>query len=295
MPPIIRGEGKAVIELRRAIVGTALILCGFPHAAPVRAASQAAAAAPLSFEVASIKPQVGPYPRSPQQSCRGIDGESNPQVAVPTPIGTCILTAATLELLIRIAYEHELDDSLSTNELVRGGPRWADTFTIVAKAEDASTATIKQLRQMLQTLLADRFTLKLHREMQEVSGFGLVVAKNGPKLRASGGTPGTFGGSPGAADATIGRHVSMFELAGYLHSLGIGPVVDRTGLQGTYDFTLTFDREGLRSKKPQAGSTGGSSASIFTALEEQLGLKVVSQKVRVDFLVIDSVEKPSED
>jgi len=126
---------------------------------------------------------------------------------------------------------------------------------------------------MLQTLLADRFKLAVRHEARELPVYALVVAKNGPKLRAA------EGGSMSSGPSMLRGQVPLSELAHYLSpSLG-RTVLDRTGLAGTFEIKLEWmpDEE-----------------SLFTAIQEQLGLRLESTKAAVDVLVIDRAEKPSE-
>jgi uncharacterized protein (TIGR03435 family) len=164
----------------------------------------------------------------------------------------------------------------------------SDRFDIDARAGDAN-ATPDQMRSMLQALLTDRFQLKIHREMRLESVFELVPTKNGPKLRTAG-----QGCGPSANCGTVKRtlmksgvhdtahNLSMARFTEHLMDLtdsGIDrPVLDKAGLDGSYDFTLDFS--------PGSAYDG---PSIFTALQEQLGLKLESTKGTVEILVIDQV------
>jgi uncharacterized protein (TIGR03435 family) len=180
---------------------------------------------------------------------------------------------------------------LPSIQLIKGGPDWivsgTERFNIEAKAEDPTKATQEQLFQMLQTLLAERFNLKFHREMRDMPGFALVTAKKGPKLQEAKGDEVVtlFGGSlkvkpmPGEPISLTARKYSMARLATLLSAINQSPVVDETGLPGDYDFTLSWDE--------------AAGPSLSTALQEQLGLRFESQKVPVSFFVIDSAQKPS--
>jgi len=177
-------------------------------------------------------------------------------------------------------------------------PDWIDgRFDIEAKADDPSMTTESQLLEMLQGLLSDRFKLNLHRETQQADGYALVIAKNGSKLQRSTSEGGFFsllgglGASARVEDAKRNlvegtgpvimrvRRASMFALTQNLAIPARSPVVDQTGLQDVYDFELMWDES--------AGP------SFFTALQEQLGLRLVPQKVPIDILVIDSADKPT--
>ena len=133
---------------------------------------------------------------------------------------------------------------------------------------------------MLMALLADRFGLVTHRETRTVSGYALVKGKERPKLRASessrAGQAATFRGR------IVGRATEMVVLASMLGRPLGAPVVDKTGIKGTYDFELNF---------APVESPDSSLPSIFTAIKEQLGLKLESQKVPLQMLVIDNCQR----
>ncbi len=171
----------------------------------------------------------------------------------------------------------------------------AARYDIVAKAEHEVPRD--QLLSMLQALMADRFRLALHRESKTQPVYKLVVAKSGPKLKLS---QGTQARDPGCAPpkCMVFRDTNMWDFAAALGSRMGRPVVDLTELNGTYDFTLRLDiLEGLSADDPELKNTIGnsdwSSSSIFTDLERQLGLRLVSDKAPVEGLVIDHVERPS--
>jgi len=167
-----------------------------------------------------------------------------------------------------------------------------DGYDIVAKAEQAVSKD--QLRLMLQSLLADRFRLTLHREARTSPLYRLVVAKGGPKLAQS--EPGGgFSISPDAG-GTAFHNAEMTRLAGYLSSFVDRIVVDRTGLRGTYNFTLKKTADDRQSTPvPKEGlSPDTPSAAVFVDGLQQLGLQLLPDRGPVDYLVIDHVEKPSE-
>ena len=154
---------------------------------------------------------------------------------------------------------------------------------------------------MLQTLLEDRFKLKIHHEAREVPAYALTVAKGGPKLRPTGGPDangrvGMFG-RPGYWTAT---NQGIGVLVGTLARQIGRPVSDRTGLADKYDFTLTYTPELAQpvsgDHRPEAlPPVDPNVPSIFTALEEQLGLRLDSARGPVEVLVIDNAEKPEPD
>lgn len=248
------------------------------------------------FDVASIKPNAGGGP-GPRYRMR-------PQFSVES---------ATLKDLVTMAYDVK-------DFQVSGGPGWinADRYNIEAKAEAMPSASNQELRLLqerrLQALLQDRFKLKIHRETKQLPIYELIVAKGGPKLQSAsciqrdpGDTtppaPGKtfrdycgFGGfGRGAYEATS---ATMADFA-YFLPIAVGrTVVDKTGITGTFHIRMTFvPDEGIRQLQgppgdPAAASDAG--PSIFTAIQEQLGLKLESAKGPVEVLIIDGVEKPSE-
>jgi uncharacterized protein (TIGR03435 family) len=236
------------------------------------------------FEVASIKASpVGPA--GFRGGCHGIDSVYAPvQAASAPPLGRCIVTDARLSHLVYLAWE------MHSMNYIKSGPEWIaggdERFNVDAKAEDPRKTTERQLLEMLQALLVERFQLKYHREPAEQSGFALTVAKNGPKFQEAkrAGAEFDFGpnGKPGRGQPrTIrGRALTMPKLVDLLTTLGEhGPGVDKTGLAGVYDFTLNWDED--------AGPT------LDVALREQLGLRMEAQKVPVSYFVIDSARRPS--
>jgi uncharacterized protein (TIGR03435 family) len=246
-------------------------------------ASGLAAAQPLKFEVASVK--IGDGNSGVRGGGHGIDSKYGPnEAAAAPPLGRCVIENGRLGHIINIAW------NLRQMQLIKGGPDWAsngfDRYTIQAKAEDPSKTTEAQLLEMLQTLLVERFKLKFHLEASETAGFALVVAKNGPKFKPakSEDTFMSFGAQlkpfPGQPVDFTARKFSMAMLANLLSQIGPGQVVDKTGLTGEYDFTLSWDE------------TNG--PALATALQEQLGLRFESQKVPTSMFVIDSAEKPKD-
>jgi len=165
---------------------------------------------------------------------------------------------------------------------VSGGPRWADTELFDIEAKATGPATTAELRLMVRSLLEDRFKLKMHRESKEEAVFDLVVGKKGPKL-----TPVDKAGlGIGLGKTQLnGRGANMSGLASVLSSRVGHQVIDRTDLAGFYNFTLTWT--------PDDAAATESGPSIFTALQEQLGLKLEPAKGTVEMLVIDGVERPS--
>ena len=191
-------------------------------------------------------------------------------------------TNVTLKHLIASAYGlHE--DQIS-------GPGWLDSERFDISARAPGPAKDEQLMLMLQNLLAGRFALKIHRETRETNGFALVVAKGGGKLKpASDDGNSRIHNSNGHLTA---EHASMAHFAEVLGRSTGFHIADMTGLKGVFDFTLEWDRSAA-TLSPNADDRPSSDAgiSIFTALQEQLGLKLESRKLPIEMLVIDHVER----
>jgi bla regulator protein blaR1 len=288
------------------------VLFGALHATQSGAGPQAqdtTGPAPV-YEVASIKPNKS--------------GENMIRMMY-TPDGLN-LNGGTLDMLIKSAYGVE-DNQIS------GEPGWvkSDRYDIEAKMDGATAQALGKLdrdqrrvvaEKMLQALLADRFKLVIHRETKELPVYALLVAKNGPKLHESkpgetypNGMKGIDGRPAGAGMMMMrgnggpltGQGIPIANLA-HILSMQLGrTVIDKTGLTGKYDFTLQWTPD--ESQGPMMGGPGPgpggqgpggapppdtSGPSIFTAIQEQLGLKLESEKGPVEIIVIDHVEKPSE-
>jgi uncharacterized protein (TIGR03435 family) len=266
----------------------ATCICLFGAAGLVLFAQSRPAPAALAFEVASVK-VASQGPNGVRGGCHGIDSVYTPQQkAEAPPLGRCVITDARLSHLIGIAFGVSMMN-------LKTGPEWIQRgdlrFDVEAKVEDPSKVTEQQLLTMLQGLLVDRFQLKFHRDSSETSGFALTVAKNGAKLQASkaeepalsftapDGSP-MFKPMPGRPVSMKARKCPISTLVELLSAIGgHGPAVDKTGLTGDYDFTLSWDDD--------AGP------ALSTALRDQLGLRMEPQKVPVSVFVVDSAEKPS--
>ena len=222
-------------------------------------------AKPPSFETASIKPS---------KTTNGSDSD--------TTLGY-FRGDGTLKAFIRMAYG-------ITNEQIEGGPKFLDEDRYDIEARADGPARTPELTEMLQTLLADRFKLEFHHTNKTVSGYALVPAKGGLKIKEGGASEShsthTNRGSMTVESVTLSRFASSLSRV-----LG-APVADQTGNQGSFTFTLTWAPD---SSLPSPATTNGGndSASIFTAVQEQLGLKLESRKIPLDVFVIDRAEKPS--
>jgi uncharacterized protein (TIGR03435 family) len=178
-------------------------------------------------------------------------------------------------------------------------PAWFDSQWYEITATTEPGATENSINIMLQNLLADRFALKLHRESKEMQVYALIQSKNGTKLQPVANDE-KGGVRRKGAGIVAGTKASLQQLCEALSDVKLNgsaildrPVVDRTGLSGkVYDFTLTWTPEpgqfGLNSTFDNAGP------SLFTAVQEQLGLKLETQKAQVEIFVIDHLEKPGE-
>jgi uncharacterized protein (TIGR03435 family) len=171
-------------------------------------------------------------------------------------------------------------------------PKWMDTdrYDFDAKPEDTGKKVDRELvRFMIQQLIVDRFQLKFHWETKEATQYELVVAKGGPKLKDSTASDDERHYSRGFAS---GNQVKMDWLTAELVDNLRRAVTDHTGLAGKYDIVLRFTPDDAFD--PDSPPTDSAGPSLFTALQEQLGLKLVSKKAPLKFMVIDSVEKARE-
>ena len=174
-----------------------------------------------------------------------------------------------------------------------GGEYDTAYYDIEAKAEGNRVRSRDEFRPMLQTLLADRFKLRVHREMKEIPAYALLVDKGGPKFKESAldSTELAHIGVNGRNQSITASKTSMDELAQIM--VGVfsidRPVVDRTGLAGAYDFKV----EATPESRMNGSDPDLRNISIFTAVQRQLGLKLESRKAMMEVLVVDHVEKPS--
>jgi uncharacterized protein (TIGR03435 family) len=243
----------------RTLIGIALLAAGELY-------GQSAGTAP-AFDVASVKADS----QSPYADFRVLPG------------GRLEVIGLELKTVLLEAYHVKYYQ-------ISGGPTWLNTdrFNITAKAE--GNPTRERMMEMLQTLLADRFKLKVHRESKEGSVYVLTVMKDGPKLKPPTGeksyialyrnTPPEL---PGVSYALGGKKASMALFAERLGEQLRRPVLDKTGLIGEFDFKVDY----AINDNPETGP------SIFMALQEQLGLKLETAKGPIETLFIDHVEKPT--
>ena len=282
------------------LCASVVLSAGTPRQRQPNAPAQNPAGEAVAFEVASVKGNVsgslGGY--------RGIKGRSY------------LATNQTLRRLIADAYGVPA-------ARVLGGPGWigeastdarfvgGERFDIVATLPDGTTAA--QVPLMLRRLLVDRFKLAVHSELRDTATYALVMARDdgrfGPRLRTSAtdceaaeaaGKP-VPPAAPGARGACamevggeiVGRGQRLSALAARLSLFTGRPVVDNTGLSGGFDFDLRFPELDTPADA-RGGDPGVNGGGVFTALEEQLGLKLVPTSGSLEFIVVDAVERPAE-
>jgi uncharacterized protein (TIGR03435 family) len=257
-----------------------LLIIAFPGltAIPLRAQNMPPNADP-SFEVATIKPTnedlVG--------AAYGMEGR--------------VFSTRNTSLTYLLAYSSDMQQ----NQIV-SAPAWADAdkFDIKAEPDTPGQPSHQQLNSMVQKLLADRFKLTFHRERKELPTYVLTLNGPTPKIAKSDDTSAT---TPGFSFHGFGKVVvTNSTTTDFVHMLQVlvldRPVVDQTGLTGRYNFTLTWTpddsqyfRTGMKPVQPSA--TADTPPDLFTAINQQMGMKLHTAKVPVDVLVIDHVEKPS--
>jgi uncharacterized protein (TIGR03435 family) len=233
-----------------------------------------------SFEVATIKPSANP-------------GRPGSNINV-TNTGMFVTGNTSLKELIIFAYGiHPVQ--------LQGLPSWTDEdkYDISAKPDHEGVGNDIQIRSMMKKLITERFALAFHSEKKEVSAYTLNIGKTGQhKL-----TPNTSGvnlpGFGGRGPGSIGvRNATTEQFAGFLQARIVDrPVVDKTGLTGKFDFSLTWRPDQLGPQPPNAPPPPGDMESrpdIFGAMQEQLGLRFQAEKTPIEVMVIDKVSKPSE-
>jgi uncharacterized protein (TIGR03435 family) len=264
---------KVHVHLAGPVFVFAVLLSPAMHSQVPAAAPPTAQAAPTpqyEYAVATVKPDMSEGVQSYWRNT--IDGFS----AITPPIG-----------LIMSAYD------VHTPDQIVGLPAWAgsEAFAIEAKMDGDTVAALAKLQpqeqwqqrqKMLQALLADRFALKVHRTTKELPIYVLTVVDAG-KLKKS---VSETGGSSSYSGKFRARGISIDSLAMNLSNTVGRTVVNQTGLAGAYDFTLEWAPEGADPSDPRP--------SIFTALEEQMGLKLKPAKGPVDAIVVDAIKRPSQ-
>jgi len=222
---------------------------------------------PTAFEVASIKPN--------NSGGRGSSSHSRPG-------GEIILENYSLKRLVERAYDVK-DFSISC-------PDWMDTtrFDIIAKPP--APVAREEMNVLMQSLLADRFKLVIRRETKTMSAYELVVGKGGLKVKAAEPGYSNSNSNSNAGKGTfVATKITMGEFATFLSTRLDRPVVDKTEVKGVFDMKLEWT---LDDNSPSAtGASTSEGPTIFTAIQEQLGLKLVAQKLPVEIVVVDHAEK----
>ena len=208
-------------------------------------------------------------------------------------------TNVTVNWLIKFAYNVHAHQ-------IEGGPAWLDSarYDVVGRPDTPGQPNKDQMKLMIQKLLADRFQLKFHTEKRELPVYAMVVLKSGAKITVSAADPNAFPGigfaqGPGVL-SLIGRNTGLDGVARALQSNVLDrPVVDQTGLTGRYDFNLKFTPDqsqiaNFGTLPPGAANDPDAPPDIFAAFEQQLGMKLLSTKAIVDVMVIEKIERPSE-
>jgi uncharacterized protein (TIGR03435 family) len=220
------------------------------------------------FEAASIRVSQGDELEAPS--------------GCPTDPGLIRCTNVTLKRAITGAYDVVPDRVL-------GGPDWIDSDRFQITAKVAQPVREEELDKMLQTLLAERFHLKLHREMRTLPGFVLEIGKNGPKLQPAAGASRSLYNAHGHMEAAS---VTMSMLAQTLsREFGL-PVVDGTGLTGAFNFRLVWNPDSPLTLELGTGAASDAGVELFNSIQQQLGLTLKSRRMRVEVLVVDHAEKP---
>jgi uncharacterized protein (TIGR03435 family) len=270
-----QGGPSLPLALKRATADTAFAI----PAAAARPVPMPKDAVPV-FEVATIKPS------EPGRQGRGLTMRGRNVVTFNTPVS----------FLLSFAY------GVHPQQVV-GGPSWlaSENFDITGQPDIQGVPNEQQIRHMVEKLLVDRLKLTFHREKRELSVYALGLGKSGPKLTKNDtnpdGLPGLGFRAPGAmfvVNATMANFAATMQMA-----VLDRPVVDQTALAGRYDFTLNWTPDetqfaGMGIRVPPPTDAANAPPGLFTAIQEQIGLKFEPTKAPVDVLVVDRIEKPTE-
>lgn len=200
-----------------------------------------------------------------------------------------VIENQTVKTMIQMSY------GVHVRQIVNA-PSWAgsERFDVQGLPDVDGQADLVQFHEIVRRLLEDRFGLKLHTEKREMARYTLTMAKGGPRMEATKGSPDALPDTRitgnGTSRSMQVANVSMADVARNLQGELDRPVVDETGLKGRYDFTVKWLRPDAA---PAAEDADSALPGIFTALQEQVGLKVQPSKGEVDVLVIDHVQNPS--
>jgi uncharacterized protein (TIGR03435 family) len=276
---LTQGGPAMALNLVRATNETAWAIPD-PPAPPV----PMAAGAKPEFAVATVKPSDPARAGGQGYGFRGHD---------------VITVNTTTNWLITLAY------NMHAHQLI-GGARWMDSdkYDVTGRPDTPGQPSRDQLKLMIQKLLTDRFQLKYHIEKRELPAYTITVLKTGAKITESADPQGPlgvgFGIAPGGGMTLTVRNAILDSVANAMQgNLMDQPVINQTGLTGKYDFTLKFTPDAsqmaaLGPLPPGVASDPDGPPDIFTAFQQQLGLKLTPAKTAVDVMVIEKIEKPGE-
>jgi uncharacterized protein (TIGR03435 family) len=222
-----------------------------------------------AFEVATIKPH------DPESSRQGFDARGD----------RFTIRSQTVASLLLFAY------SIHPRQIV-DAPEWAlhDRYDIEGKADTAGEPSLSQQQEMLQKLLAERFHLRFHRDKQDLSVYAIRIIKGGPRLNPAAHPDAQADQGANARGTELTQIYTSATISDFILGMQFfldRPLVDQTGLAGRYDFKLRYNSDELHAADANAAP------SIFTAVQEQLGLKLEPVKAPCDVFVIDGVDRPS--
>jgi uncharacterized protein (TIGR03435 family) len=223
-----------------------------------------------SWEVATVRPS------DPDDKNQSFDVRGRHIVVENQPV----------EMMLLVAY------GVQKSQIV-GAPEWvrSERFTVDGVPDVDGQPNVRQIQSLLQKLLTERFGIKLHHEQREMPVYALTVAKGGTKMTPSTGDPNGLPSEHGGGGGNIRNfhftNTSMQDLALFMLVEVDRPVVDHTGVQGRYDFPLKFSKDDVNTPDPEAPPR------IFTAIQEQVGLKFEPVRAPADVIVIDKIERPS--
>jgi uncharacterized protein (TIGR03435 family) len=270
-----QGDNSIPLVFERATPETEWTIPAPPPKIPPMAAD-----ANPSFEVATIKP-TKPDEQGTFITVRGTE---------------LVVVNFSLNDLVKFAYGVQ-------DKQIIGGPDWmgTDKWDINAKPDTSGMPNDVQMKSMVKKMLADRFALKFHNDQREMAAYVLTVGKDGPKMKQNtdnpNGLPGLFFGPIGTLHVT---NATMADFTGLMQSVVLDrPVVDRTDLKGRWDFILKwtpdesqFTSVGWKVPTPAADATDVP-PPLFTAIQEQLDMKLEAQKTQVPVMVVDQVDHAS--
>jgi bla regulator protein BlaR1 len=266
---------KASSLTRLYLLATFLAIGGPVHAQAAATPTAVPDTKPLpEFDVSTIKP----------------NNTGSGSIRISVNDGLLQATNVQMKGMLELAFDVRQDSIFGLPHSVE-----ASHYDIVAKVVDADPKVLEKLTReqrgdMVRHLLKDRFKLKWHREIRTLPVLELVAMKSGSKLTPS--TSQSDDTNMNTSNSTLtATHVSMDDLARFLANQTHNPVVDKTGLAGKYDLQLKWRRE---EQSAQSGATDDPLPTLYTAIQEQLGLKLESGKGPVNVLVIDHIEEPTE-